>query len=497
MQLLKKTNLSLLTGLFAGFLIALAGAGFRGCSNQPPLEAWHTENLDLEFTAEQSEEQALNFNKYMEIEDKLFNQLDKKVYTATETGPDQILNRYSAGSAADPRNLKPNWNRSFEFPGNGSGGVLLLHGMSDSPYSLRALGETLNRKGFHVIGLRLPGHGTAPSGLKHVHWKDMAAAVSLAMDHLYLESGSSTWSLHIIGYSTGASLALDFTLNALEGKNSAVPDSLVLVSPAIRVHGAARFAGLKAALSILPGLENLAWLNVMDEFDPYKYNSFATNAGFQVHNVTIDVDRRIRALSRLPSVAGEFPPVLVLKSTVDTTVTTDAVVDNLLALLPADRNELVLFDINRQAAIKSTLLVSDPGPLTKRLLAEDDLPFAISFVSNANPYSNAMEASYKEPHSSDSPVAEPLGLEWPRGVVSLSHIALPFPPDDPLYGKSQAAELKHIFLGDMALKGELGLLKISEQWLLRMRYNPFYSYLEKRVLDWIEEPAGMKRLDSQ
>jgi hypothetical protein len=254
---------------------------------------------------------------------------------------------------------------------------------------------------------------------------------------------------------------------------------------------------LKAALSILPGLENLAWLNVMDEFDPYKYNSFATNAGFQVHNVTIDVDRRIRALSRLPSVAGEFPPVLVLKSTVDTTVTTDAVVDNLLALLPADRNELVLFDINRQAAIKSTLLVSDPGPLTKRLLAEDDLPFAISFVSNANPYSNAMEASYKEPHSSDSPVAEPLGLEWPRGVVSLSHIALPFPPDDPLYGKSQAAELKHIFLGDMALKGELGLLKISEQWLLRMRYNPFYSYLEKRVLDWIEEPAGMKRLDSQ
>ena len=497
MQLLKKSNLSLLTGLFAGFLIALAGAGFRGCSNQPPLEAWHTENLDLEFTAEQSEEQALNFNKYMEIEDKLFNQLDKKVYTATETGPDQILNRYSAGSAADPRNLKPNWNRSFELPGNGSGGVLLLHGMSDSPYSLRALGETLNRKGFHVIGLRLPGHGTAPSGLKHVHWKDMAAAVSLAMEHLYSESGSSTSSLHIIGYSTGASLALDFTLNALEGKNSAVPDSLILVSPAIRVHGAARFAGLKAALSILPGLENLAWLNVMDEFDPYKYNSFATNAGFQVHNVTIDVDRRIRALSRLPSVAGAFPPVLVLKSTVDTTVTTDAVVDNLLTLLPADRNELVLFDINRQSAIKSTLLVSDPGPLTKRLLAEDDLPFAISFVSNANPYSNAMETSYKAPHSSDPPVAEPLGLEWPRGVVSLSHIALPFPPDDPLYGKSQAAELKHIFLGDMALKGELGLLKISEQWLLRMRYNPFYSYLEERVLDWIEEPAGMKRLDSQ
>lgn len=487
----------LLAGLSAGALIALAIAGFNGSSSQPPLKAWHTENLNQEFTADQSDDQVFNFSKYIELEDKLFNQLDNKVYAKTETGPDQLLNRYSAGSVADPRNLSPNWNRSFELPGNGTGGVLLLHGMSDSPYSLRALGESLNRHGFQVIGLRLPGHGTAPSGLKYVHWQDMAAAVSLAMEHLYSGLGSATSSLHIIGYSTGASLALDFTLKALDGKYSSIPDSLVLISPAIRVHGSARFAGVKGSLAVLPGLENLAWLTVMDEFDPYKYNSFATNAGSQVHNVTVDVDRRIRGLNRQPSIADEFPPVLVLKSTVDSTVTTDAVVDNLLNRLPMDRNELVLFDINRQAAIKSTLLVSDPGPLTHRLLAEDDLPFAITFVTNVNSHSNVVEARYKAPHSMDRLLAEPLELEWPRGVVSLSHVALPFSPDDPLYGKTPAAETGHIFLGDMALRGELGLLRVSEQWLLRMRYNPFYSYMEKRVLNWFEEPAGMKRLDPQ
>jgi hypothetical protein len=191
-----------------------------------------------------------------------------------------------------------------------------------------------------------------------------------------------------------------------------------------------------------------------------------------VHNITVDVDRRIQGLNRQPLIAEEFPPVLVLKSTVDSTVTTDAVVDNLLNRLPADRNELVLFDINRQAAIKSTLLVSDPA-------------------------GNTVEARFKAPHSSNPLSAEPLGLEWPRGVVSLSHVALPFPPDDPLYGKTPAGEQGHIFLGEMALKGERGLLKVPEAWLLRMRYNPFYSYLEKRVLDWFEEPAGMKRLDSQ
>jgi hypothetical protein len=54
--------------------------------------------------------------------------------------------------------------------------------------------------------------------------------------------------------------------------------------------------------------------------------------------------------------------VLAFKSAVDSTVTTEAIVDDLLMRLPPHRNELVLFDINRNAAIKSTLLVADPAP---------------------------------------------------------------------------------------------------------------------------------------
>jgi esterase/lipase len=492
-----RNSICLFAGVVAGIILAVSITSFNGCSSSPPLEVWHTEKLNEEFTAEFLNDDISNYNKYIELEDKLFKQLDRKVYAKTSTGPDHVLNRYSAGSAVDPRDLQPNWNRSFELEGDGTGGVLLLHGMSDSPYSLRALGESLNRRGFHVIGLRLPGHGTAPSGLKYIHWQDMAAAVNLAMEQLYSGLGSTSSALHIVGYSTGASLALDFTLKALDGKHAMVPDSLILISPAIRVHGAARLAGFKGGLSVLPGLENLAWLTVMDEFDPYKYNSFATNAGSQVYRVTVDVDRRIQALASNPVAAEGFPPVLVFKSTVDATVTTDAVVDNLLKKLPVNRNELVLFDINRQAAIKSTLLVSDPGPLTNRLLADNGLPFAVTFVTNENPYSNAVEARYKAPHSADPLTSDLLGIEWPRGVVSLSHVALPIPPDDPLYGQFSPTNQEHIFLGDLAVKGERGLLKIPEEWLLRMRYNPFYGYLEERVLDWVEKPAGMKKLDTQ
>jgi alpha-beta hydrolase superfamily lysophospholipase len=453
------------------------------------LKPWHTEKLTEEFTERMLGDQVRSFDDYLALEQRLFKQLDEKVYAKTATGPAHALERYSTGSLTDPRRIEPNWNMSFELDADTPvGGVLLLHGMSDSPYSLRALGKTLNQRGYQVVGLRLPGHGTAPSGLRYVSWQDMAAAVKLAMDHLAKSLGSKP--IHMIGYSTGAPLALDFTLKAIEENQAAIPASLVLISPAIRVHPTGAFAGFKNAMAVLPGLGGLAYLNIMDEFDPYKYNSFATNAGAQVHRLTRNVERRMQALAQ-DTVAGEkLPPILVLKSTVDSTVTTDAVVDNLLVHLPANRNELVLFDINRNTAIKSTLLVSDPGPLTNRMMADQNLPFAVTFVTNENPHSASIVARRKAPFSLEKSDVEQLDISWPRGIVSLSHVALPFPPDDPLYGQYPSADDELLFLGDMAIKGERGLLRIPADWLLRLRYNPFYPYLEKRLLEWVDITTG-------
>jgi hypothetical protein len=47
-----------------------------------------------------------------------------------------------------------------------------------------------------------------------------------------------------------------------------------------------------------------------------------------------------------------------------------------------------------------------------------------------------------------------------------------------------------LFLGEMAMQGERGLLKLPADWLLRMRYNPFYDVIEKRTLDWFERNHG-------
>ncbi len=451
----------------------------------PPLQPWHTAELREEFTAGKRDE-VRRFDGYRRLEDRLFAELEREVRARVETGPSQALVRFSAGSAADPWARDRDWNRSFELaPAAAVGGVLLLHGMSDSPYSLRALGETLAQRGYRVVGQRMPGHGTAPSGLRHIRAADMSAAVRLAMAHLSEELGEKP--LHLVGYSTGAALALEYALDAIDGEVSPAPASLVLISPAVRIHPAAGLARFKDALSVLPGLGHWAYTQILPEFDPFRYNSFATNAGDVVHRLTRSVDSRLaRVASRGDA---RLPPILAFKSTVDSTVTTEAIVDSLLARLSPRRHELVLFDINRYDAATSELLITDPAPFTDRLLADDDLPFAVTFVTNESPESTAVVAFSKAAFAESVSEPEPLGLRWPPGVVSLSHVALPFSPDDPLYGGRPPLNDDVLFLGNMALRGERGLLAIPTGWLLRMRYNPFYGLLEQRVVDWLEAAA--------
>jgi len=131
-------------------------------------------------------------------------------------------------------------------------------------------------------------------------------------------------------------------------------------------------------------------------------------------------------------------------------------------------------------------LVSDPAPLTDRLMNDPTLPFTLTLVANASPETTAVVARRKAAREAEVSQTEQLNLAWPVGVISLSHVALPFPPDDPLYGQRPPGNEDVLFLGQMAIQGERNLFRLSPNWLLRLRYNPFYPYLEKRLLEWIE-----------
>lgn len=470
--------------IFAMLLRATSAAvmvvSIAGCGGQP-LQPWHTVHLAEEFEANMADD-VRDFAGYLALEDRLFAELEAEVYAEVATGPEYSLVRYSSGSAADPKQRQPNYNRTFELRAEEPrGGILLLHGLSDSPYSLHALGEKFHEEGFWVIGLRLPGHGTAPSGLMRARWQDMAAAIRLAMDHLVAQVGQKP--VHIIGYSTGAALALDLAVDSIGNPDQQTPASLILISPAIGISRAAALAGPTAALGRVPGFGRLSWASITPEFDPYKYNSFTVYAGAQVHKLTRSVANRVAAIARSTD-ANAMPPILVFKSAVDATVSTTAVIDRLLSHFSDNGNELVLFDINR-SAVKSILLVSDPGPLTNLLMNDASLPFAITLIANENLESANVVAHYKPPNSQDILTTESLGLAWPASVISLSHVALPFSPDDPLYGRIPPEHDDVIYLGQVQIRGERGLLRISSDWLMRLRYNPFYSVLETRALDWV------------
>ncbi len=469
--------------LFLGAVGAILIAYVLWARAQPPLQLWHQVHLDEEFTATEADAVA-TLDGYLALEGRVFQEMDAKVYEKTATGPAQRLNRFSPGSASDPRQRRPNWNRTFELiPDEPSGGVLLLHGMSDGPYSLRALGEALYAKGYRVLGLRMPGHGTVPAGLLTVTWEDMAAVTRLGARHLATALGGRP--IHLIGYSTGAALALDYTLDARDDPDLAAPASLTLVSPAIGVTPLAKLTRLFDVMGRLPGLEQVAWTSLVPEFDPFNYNAFTANASLQVHRMTVATTRRIRRLSAESPIAG-FPSTLVLLSVVDATVSPQAAVDNLLKHLAPDKHELLLYDINRYA-LKAPLLVNDTGAFTDQLMANAELPFALTLVGNESADSRRVVARHKPPFTAEPERTESLTAAWPDDTISLSHVDLPFPPDDPLYGLYPPQTPGQIFLGQLAIRGERGVLKVPAQWLLRLRHNPFYDYQEQRVLTWIEQ----------
>ena len=80
-----------------------------------------------------------------------------------------------------------------------------------------------------------------------------------------------------------------------------------------------------------------------------------------------------------------------------------------------------------------------------------------------------------------------LGLTWPPGVFSLSHVALPFPASDPLYGdgSGNAGGGPATGLGRLALRGENKVLLISPAAMLRQRWNPFHSYQQERMIEFV------------
>jgi carboxylesterase len=83
-------------------------------------------------------------------------------------------------------------------------GVLVLHGFTGNPTSMRPLAHRLADAGMAVELPRLPGHGTHWKDLAQTSWQDWAREAEAALDRLR----SRTRAAAVVGLSAGGTLAL-------------------------------------------------------------------------------------------------------------------------------------------------------------------------------------------------------------------------------------------------------------------------------------------------
>jgi acetyl esterase/lipase len=207
----------------------------------PPLEPWHTFVPD-ELRAEDID--ASGWNAYLRAEDGVFESVRTEVTDRLDAGDRVPVNRYFEGSVVYPPHLAHDWNRSYVLEPAGApvGAVVLLHGLTDSPYSTRHVAQRYRAAGWVAVAIRLPGHGTVPGALTDVEWEDWRAATRLAVREASRRMGPAL-PLHLMGYSNGGALALQYALDAIDDPQLARPERVVLISPMIGITRFARFAG--------------------------------------------------------------------------------------------------------------------------------------------------------------------------------------------------------------------------------------------------------------
>ena len=471
--------------VFLIFATLVVGGALDARRRLADLQPWHRV-VPRDFRASDLTPQS-TFADYLAIEEGAFRTVLEEVEQKLAPEWRVPANRYNPDGHSSPRRMGTNWNRTQVLAPSGEpiAGALMVHGLTDTPYSMRTLGEQLQARGYYAVALRVPGHGTVPAGLTDVTWEDWLAAVRLGVRHVRGTIGRDK-PIVLVGYSNGGALVTKYALDALEGSGDPQAERIVLLSPMIGVTPFAWMARVISMLGPIPAFEKARWLDVYPEYNPFKYNSFPANAGLQTWRLTTTMQRQLERIASAGHTA-QLPPFLTFHSLVDSTVSTPAVVHALYDVVADERSELVLFDINRASGLVPFIRESD-ATLLSRLTDSSSRRYRRTLVTNAD--SDSLDVIEKTVAPGATTIdSRPLGLAWPRDVFSLSHVAVPYPLSDPVYGREEVAGAPAVIrIGRLSPRGERAVFSVPSDTLMRLTCNPFFSYVSERVLAWL--PAG-------
>lgn len=127
-------------------------------------------------------------------------------------------------------------------------GVLLCHGFTGSPQSLRPWAEHLLAEGFRVALPLLPGHGTQWPDMQTKTWQDWYGALDRALGRLQAECDE----VYVMGLSMGGGLAL-----RLAEQHGAAIRGLVLVNPSVKRNKPVELA-IPLVSRLIPSLPGIA-----------------------------------------------------------------------------------------------------------------------------------------------------------------------------------------------------------------------------------------------
>jgi esterase/lipase len=182
-------------------------------------------------------------------------------------------------------------------------GVLLIHGLLDSPYTMNVLGEFLQKQCFIVYIILLPGHGTVPGDLLDVTYRDWIAATRFGVNKISEQAKN----IFIMGYSLGGLLAVNEVLHDPKRFKAAI-----LFAPALELK--TRYALLIAPVYWLSRIiQPLQWLAFHDDSVPVRYESYTTNSAYQ----TLKLLQKVRGKLQHRKLAL---PIFVQQSADDMTI---------------------------------------------------------------------------------------------------------------------------------------------------------------------------------
>jgi esterase/lipase len=207
-----------------------------------------------------------------------------------------------------------------EATSTGGKGFLLIHGLSDSPYLLSPVSQSLSAlyPCSPIRAVLIPGHATVPGDLINSDYRQWEQVVEYGISTFETEVEE----LFVVGYSNGSSLILNYLD---QRRDDDFVSGLIFLSPGLKAKN--------ALISLSPYMRYLMrWVNTEDDLDAVKYESFPMGAAAEFS--------KLGQLLLDPGFEPLDIPVLMVLSGDDTTIDGDTTVAFFCDKMSSNRRQL-------------------------------------------------------------------------------------------------------------------------------------------------------------